>query len=466
MRIGDSDVARTAAAQRAHPISSGSSTTLAVLRLWARTALRVFYGRTEVTADRPVPQDRPTILAANHTNALADVAVLVANAPRFPRFLAASSWWDRAAARVLFRLGGVLPVERAHERSGSAPNTSTFEACRAALARGEHIAIFPEGELNVGTGLLPIRTGAARIGVDAAIDGGVPGVSIVPVALAYEDPGRFRSGLHIHFGEPIELADWADECRVDPVRAVRTITELLGTRLADAADHGDGPDASVVTRRAASMVLSDSVDAWSGRGSLARRRDLSRRLRTSGAGAVDDGALAGVVEAHSRNLERLGFDDTHPLDEDPATTARLIELGLLAPVAAAGAVANAPVVVGASLLNRVVGRDGWTATIEGVSGTFLFVATVVGEFLFVARRSGVRRAVVMTAAASAGGVAALGWWDRLRAARRSVAVRRAERTRAAELDAARRSRAELTRLVESIVAGSDQFPVDLGHDRG
>ncbi len=189
--------------------------------------MRSFYGRIEVTADSPVWHDRPTILAANHSNALADVAVLVARSPRFPRFIAAASWWDRTAARVLFQLGGVLPVERARERSGTAHNTSTFEACRSALARGEHIAIFPEGELNVDPGLLPIRTGAARIGLDAAVDGGIRGVAIVPVALVYEDPGRFRSGLQIHFGEPIELADWVDECRDDPVLAVRAVTDLL-----------------------------------------------------------------------------------------------------------------------------------------------------------------------------------------------------------------------------------------------
>jgi 1-acyl-sn-glycerol-3-phosphate acyltransferase len=458
MRIGDSGIPKTEGADRAHPISAGSPTTLAVLRLWARAALAAFYGPTEVTADRPVPYDRPTILAVNHSNALADVAVLVANAPRFPRFIAAASWWDRAAARVLFRLGGVLPIERAHERSGDSHNTSTFAACRAALADGEHIAIFPEGELNVGDDLLPIRTGAARIALDAATEGEVRGVAIVPVAIIYEAPERFRSGLHIHFGAPIELDDWVDEGRVDPVRTARAVTDLLAANLADAVDTSDDPRSSNVTRRAASMVLTTSAEVTGVRASLARRRDLSRQLRIRGAGGRDNGTLAAAVDAHSTNLARLGFDDTHPLDEDPAFRRRLLELGLLTPAAAVGAAANAPVGVGASLLNRLLGRDGWTATIKGVAGSFLFMATIATQFVATLRRRGPRRAALMIVATSAGGVATLHWVDRVRATTRAAKVAGARRRQPAELDAARRSRDELAHLVDTIIDGSTAPP--------
>jgi 1-acyl-sn-glycerol-3-phosphate acyltransferase len=431
-----------------------------VLTLWARTALRAFYGPIEVTADRPLPADRPTILAANHSNALADVAVLVANAPRFPRFLAAASWWDRTAARVLFRLGGVLPVERARERSGSMHNTSTFEACRDALARGEHIAIFPEGELNVGHGLLPIRTGAARIGLDAAIDGDVGEVAIVPVALVYEDRGRFRSSLLIHFGEPIELGDWVEAWRDDPVGAVRSVTDLLAARLAEVVDAGDGSGGSHVTSRAASMVLTSAVDDRNGRVSLADRSDLSRRLARPKGRVLGADGLEAAVAVHSRNLARLGFDDTHPLDPEPAMSQRVLELALLTPAAAVGALANAPVVLGAALLDRFAGREGWTATVQGVGGTFLFLATVAAELLAGVRRMPRRRAVLMVTATSVGGAASLRWLDRFHALRRVARVSRTERERRDELEDARRSRAELTRLVESIVG--DSLPVAVG----
>src|SRR5262249_15225842 len=46
-----------------------------LLRAWAWSIAAIFYRKVEVTADSTFPTDAPVILAANHTNALADVAV-------------------------------------------------------------------------------------------------------------------------------------------------------------------------------------------------------------------------------------------------------------------------------------------------------------------------------------------------------------------------------------------------------
>ena len=159
------------------------------LQAWARTAIHVVYRRTEVTGASNVPNHRPAILAANHGNALADIAIIVAKMPRFPQFLAAASWWKSPPARVLFKLGGVVPIHRRRDGIDTSENVSTFEACHAALADGAHIAIFPEGEMHTEPALLPLKTGAARIALGAAADAGVRGVVLVPVGLVYEDRG-------------------------------------------------------------------------------------------------------------------------------------------------------------------------------------------------------------------------------------------------------------------------------------
>jgi 1-acyl-sn-glycerol-3-phosphate acyltransferase len=162
----------------------------------------VFYRRTDVTGRTRIALDRPTILAANHGNALADVAVIVAKVPKFPRFLAAATWWKSRPARALFRLGGVVPIHRRRDGE-SEQNVSTFAACYEELARGAHVCIFPEGEMHLEPSLLPLRTGAARIALSAAADERITGLAIVAVGLVYEDRGRFRSDAEIHFGEPI-----------------------------------------------------------------------------------------------------------------------------------------------------------------------------------------------------------------------------------------------------------------------
>lgn len=132
------------------------------LQAWARTAVSVVYKPLDVTGLSRLPLDRPVVLAANHGNALGDIAVLLAASPEFPRFLAAAAWWKSPPARVLFRLGGVLPIHR-HRDGDTRENPSAFAACNVALGTGAHLAIFPEGELHAEPALLPLKTGAARI---------------------------------------------------------------------------------------------------------------------------------------------------------------------------------------------------------------------------------------------------------------------------------------------------------------
>ena len=88
---------------------------------WARSAIHVLYRRTEVVGMANLPRDRPAILAANHSNALADIAVIVAKTRKFPQFLAAASWWKSAPARVLFRLAGVVPIHRTRDGIDTGP---------------------------------------------------------------------------------------------------------------------------------------------------------------------------------------------------------------------------------------------------------------------------------------------------------------------------------------------------------
>ena len=52
------------------------------LRLWARAAVSVFYRRVNIDGREHLPAGGPTLFAANHSNALADVAVIVAKIAR------------------------------------------------------------------------------------------------------------------------------------------------------------------------------------------------------------------------------------------------------------------------------------------------------------------------------------------------------------------------------------------------
>jgi 1-acyl-sn-glycerol-3-phosphate acyltransferase len=220
-----------------------------VLVAWARSAIRVFYRRVEVDGIEHVPTDRPAMLAASHTNGLADVAVIVGAAPRFPHFLAASPWWKRRGPRTLFELGGVLPVHRPGDaRNRQHSNSRTFAACHDALRAGEHLAIFPAGAMYDDPRGQPMKTGAARIALGAAADG-VGEIAIVPVGLVYEDRGRFRSDAAIRFGEPIEIDDWLARYGAERRPTVRALTAQLTEAVDKVAAPLDARDLSAGSRR-------------------------------------------------------------------------------------------------------------------------------------------------------------------------------------------------------------------------
>jgi 1-acyl-sn-glycerol-3-phosphate acyltransferase len=420
------------------------------LRAWARSAVAVFYARTEVTGAARVPRDRPAILAANHGNALGDVAVIVAKMPAFPHFLAASSWWKRAPVRLFFQFGGVVPIHRRRDGGGGAQNVTSFEACHVALRAGAHIAIFPEGEMHLEPALLPLKTGAARIALGAADEAGVHGIAIVPVGLVYDDRGRFRSDVEIHFGEPIAADEWLDAYRTDRTRTVRDVTELLATRLADVTVNHASADEAVLVDRAATFAVADEPEAAR---SFAHRNALRRAL----AARTDRNELqelAVAVDAHEHDLHALGFEGrTVPtLLAAPGAdrTNRTAAAGRAA-LAWWGAVANAPIVLGAWAAGRRARGEAWQATAKGVAGTFLCPLTWGVEYVLLARRVGRGPALALTAAGALGGWEFLASRARVEQARAARQVAQAETGRPAAFAAAQASRVAVRKRVEAIL---------------
>jgi glycerol-3-phosphate O-acyltransferase/dihydroxyacetone phosphate acyltransferase len=426
------------------------------LQAWARIAVSVFYRRLDVSAVSRLPRDRPVILTANHGNALADVAVIIAGTPEFPHFLAAASWWKSAPARVLFGLGGVVPIHRRRDGEHTERNASSFAECHEALGSGASIAIFPEGEMHLEPALLPIKTGAARIALSAAAEAGLGGVTLVPLGLVYDDRGRFRSDAEIHFGEPVEIDDWVESYRTDPVQAVRDVTDLLADRLAQVTvNHGSAEEAAVLDH-AAALALGDPPTAHE----FARRNELRRALgsavtRAGGKASAEYEGIVAALNVHKRDLERLGIDerDMFPLGSTPyrERVRVLVELVALTPAAVVGIVANAPTLLVLRLAGRRVPHEAWQATVKGVGGTFLSPIVWAVEFGFLSHYVGRRRALMLTTAGAAGGAVALVWRERLQHRRQSVRRDALHRADPAALQEAERSRMAVQQRVGSLV---------------
>jgi 1-acyl-sn-glycerol-3-phosphate acyltransferase len=430
------------------------------LQAWARAALFVFIRRVDVTGREVVPVDRPVVLASNHQNALADVAGIVATAPRFPHFLAAASWFKLAPARLLFRWGGVLPIYRRRDSLETETNEGTFDACNEALAAGEHLAIFPEGEMGSGTALMPLKTGAARIALGAADQTGVKGIAIVPLGLVYDAPTTFRSIAEVHFAEPIEIDEWLDVYRADEAKAVRGITDLLTERLENATVNNESPVEAALLDRAAALSIADDAD-WPDEVPYARRNALRRILaramvNAGGESSLEYSALEAAIRKHTRDLAALGIENPKAVPTlVPATlferTRLRIQLGVLIPPALLGITANAPTVALVLVARSRVKNPGWQLTVQGLVASLLSPIVWGAEYALLARRLGRRRAVALVSVGAVGGLAAIAAGERRHRLRQIAWQDRAELEQSADVAAARASRAAVRYRVDQIV---------------
>ena len=119
-------------------------------------ALIVFFRRIETVNSAVVPEGTGVIFVMNHPNGLIDPALVFVALPRRISFLAKSTLFRTPVIGWVVRAVGALPVYRRIDAGEDvSQNQKTFDACRALLARGGSIALFPEGVSHSSPKLLP-----------------------------------------------------------------------------------------------------------------------------------------------------------------------------------------------------------------------------------------------------------------------------------------------------------------------
>jgi 1-acyl-sn-glycerol-3-phosphate acyltransferase len=175
-----------------------------VLRTLLLTLLRIRY-RLRIMNAANVPTEGPALLVHNHVTVIDWLLVAVACA-RVPRFVMHFRDYDRPGLRWFFDAFGAIPIAPAKEDATLLARA--YDEIDRALARGELVALCPEGVMTPDGTMQPFREGAARIVARRP-------VPVVPIALRglwgslfSRMPGRklFRPGrptIEIVFGTPI-----------------------------------------------------------------------------------------------------------------------------------------------------------------------------------------------------------------------------------------------------------------------
>jgi glycerol-3-phosphate O-acyltransferase/dihydroxyacetone phosphate acyltransferase len=219
------------------PPAGGPAIGARLIRGLSRLLVRLFYGEIEVAGLDRVPLTGPLLVAANHQNALVDPMLLLATLPRRLRPLAKAPLFSHPLLAPFLRLAGAIPVHRRQDAAASAAapperNAPTFRAAADTLAAGLAILIFPEGVSQPEPTLMPLRTGAARMLLEAEAGPRPVGVTLLPVGLVYHEPGLFRGGwAAVLVGPPVPVADCVALAPTEPEQAVRRLTARLDDAL-------------------------------------------------------------------------------------------------------------------------------------------------------------------------------------------------------------------------------------------
>jgi glycerol-3-phosphate O-acyltransferase/dihydroxyacetone phosphate acyltransferase len=205
-----------------------------LLRGTAAIALRWYYSDVAIQGRERVPRNGPLLILANHPNALIDPLLVGTVMPRRVLLTAKATLFEHPALAWLLRAVGVVPLRRAKDEArDGAPNSLTpernvqaFARVTSALRAGRAVLVFPEGISHDEPTLAPLKSGAARMALQAHREG-IGGIRLLPIGLLFEEKERPDSRVLVRIGDAIDLNGWLTQHTAEP----QELTAALETRL-------------------------------------------------------------------------------------------------------------------------------------------------------------------------------------------------------------------------------------------
>jgi len=272
-----------------------------------RALVKFYYPRIEVTGSALIPRTGPVLLVANHPNSLIDPVLLGIAAQRPVRLMAKAPLFRLPVFGAILRALGMVPAYRGSDDAKQvSKNLESLAVAARQIAGGGVMGIFPEGKSHDAAQLALVRSGAARLALQA-VAAGSAGLRVVPIGINYERKERFRTAVWIKVGRPIDAARWLRMHGGDEHKAMRTLTQEIGARLRHCVTH---------LQDAAWESLLDEVEALlppAPGGKRAVLATLHRRKRAADAinffhqaDPARAQAAAARVAAHAEGLRQAG----------------------------------------------------------------------------------------------------------------------------------------------------------------
>jgi 1-acyl-sn-glycerol-3-phosphate acyltransferase len=201
--------------------------------------LRVYYKKITVNGMNAVPLDGPIITTSNHPTGLMDVFLAGVLMKRQIKFTAAGSLFkDKLQAGFLTSVGTIPVYRRKDTPDEMDKNVEAFEYCFRELEDGGAVGFYPEGTSHPEPWVNPIKTGAARVALQAEARNDFHlDLKIVPIGINSTHPGAYRGSVLVNFGDPISLDKYHQTYKQDSSAAVEQLTSEIKQIMETCAFH-------------------------------------------------------------------------------------------------------------------------------------------------------------------------------------------------------------------------------------
>lgn len=231
-------------------------------------ALHWFYRDIRVVDRKKIPVTGPLLIAVNHQNALVDSLIVGWVVPRRVNMTAKATLIDNPLIATLFKILNVVPLRRVSDeasKSNGSPgdrsrNAGAFREILNLLERKGAVLIFPEGKSHNEAGLEPLKTGLARLALQARDERAIRGINILPLGLVFENKATPVTIVGARVGDVIEMDSWLEKSHM-------ALTQEIADRLrAVSEEAGLPPQQSSGGQRKNSMrERLIAITAWWGR---------------------------------------------------------------------------------------------------------------------------------------------------------------------------------------------------------
>lgn len=414
-----------------------------------------------------VPDNAPVIFCSNHPNAFMDAIMAGISVKRRSWFLARSDAFRKKWLANFLTFVGIIPIYRLLEGAENLQkNDDTFDKCSKMLEEKKAIMIFSEGLCIQERRIRKLKKGTARIAFGSEEKNNFNlGVIIVPVGINYSStPWRFRSRVHVRFGDPFPMSDYKELYQQDKARAMNVFTRDLEAKMKKLVVVIDNKGNDELVNTTEEMLLDDwSKELYLDPGNQRETHVVSLKV----AGTINEAekhepervrAMAEKAQAYNKGLKKLQLRDwlLNPKTINGMGAGTLLAdfafFFFLFPFWLFGVVTNyLPYKIPSVITKKVVKHVEWYASINGTAGVYIWQIFYGLELLAVALLS--RNWYVVLAFAIAMpvcGLIAQAYWTRMKKSKGRAALMRAFKTERKTVEELIDTRAGLVSEMEAL----------------